>query len=502
MAMLALCVLGSAAAAQSWPMAGPLILELKAVFRDPTTQWMVLACAGVYFVAFTVLRMRRTGSPFRQFGNPDLWLAAMMALAGLAYLFNVESASRTTDALTLLGAAAIGQGVAVWRGWGGKDGGSKTALVAGATVFLLLAGMFMPGSGLLEFQYRGQPRWTGAWDNPNTFGALMGVGVVLALGLAGERWRMESGGWRRGLRLAVTAIWLGAAATLAVGLIKSYSRGAWLATLVAVAYLLLTHASRITHHASRITRHVLPNWLPLTVAVASMLVIAFWTLRHTEHPTARRAFSVGNLNDFSWRNRVAAWEGTLQMMADKPGRGFGWKQPERAYDKLYRKPKIEEHMAIQMNDYLMLGTTLGLPALACFLVFVALSLFARERFNRPPKVPCPAPSSTFHPPSSTFHPPSSTFHPPSSTFHPPSSTFHPPSSILHLPSPMLHPRCSILHSPFSIQACRAAALLLLIAFWFDGGLFRLATGTLFWVVLALAASAGRPFVIQNPVKQS
>jgi hypothetical protein len=53
-AMLALCVLGSAAAAQSWPVAGPLILELKAVFRDPATQWMVLACAAFAFWEPTV----------------------------------------------------------------------------------------------------------------------------------------------------------------------------------------------------------------------------------------------------------------------------------------------------------------------------------------------------------------------------------------------------------------------------------------------------------------
>ena len=75
---------------------------------------------------------------------------------------------------------------------------------------------------------------------------------------------------------------------------------------------------------------------------------------------------MANANDFSWRKRVAAYEGALQMMADKPWFGFGWNQPERVYDPFYRPAKVDEGMAIQLNDYFILGTTLGLPALLCF----------------------------------------------------------------------------------------------------------------------------------------
>jgi hypothetical protein len=34
-------------------------------------------------------------------------------------------------------------------------------------------------------------------------------------------------------------------------------------------------------------------------------------------------------------------------------------------------------------------------------------------------------------------------------------------------------------------ACRAGALVFVVAFWFDGGLFTLATGSVFWVLLEL-----------------
>jgi hypothetical protein len=38
-------------------------------------------------------------------------------------------------------------------------------------------------------------------------------------------------------------------------------------------------------------------------------------------------------------------------------------------------------------------------------------------------------------------------------------------------------------------ACRAGALALLVVFWFDGGLFKLATASVFWILLELGAEA-------------
>ncbi len=111
------------------------------------------------------------------------------------------------------------------------------------------------------------------------------------------------------------------------------------------------------------------------------------------------------------------------MMADKPWFGFGWNQPERVYTAFYCPAKVDEGMAIQLNDYLMLGMTLGLPALLCFVAYVGLALL-------------------------------------------------PQSKIANRKSQMSAP-------------CRAGALVLLVGFWFDGGLFKLATGATFWILLEL-----------------
>ncbi len=40
-------------------------------------------------------------------------------------------------------------------------------------------------------------------------------------------------------------------------------------------------------------------------------------------------------------------------------------------------------------------------------------------------------------------------------------------------------------------ACLAGALVFVVAFWFDGGLFKLPTAALFWVLLELGANRGK-----------
>jgi hypothetical protein len=212
----------------------------------------------------------------------------------------------------------------------------------------------------------------------------------------------------------------------------------------------------------------------------SLAVLAFWQFRHTEVTTVRRAFSVGNVNDFSWRNRVAAWVGALQMMAERPLTGQGWNQVEPVYDQFYRPSHVHEGMAIQLNDYLTLGAAVGIPALACLLAYVGLSLSARgegrgaksegggqraedgqdavRTVNTAPEGRMPEGGNIEHPTLNFEHR--------TETGHGASSDFR--------------------------SACHSGALVLLVAFWFDGGLFRLATATVFWLLLEAGRSPCRP----------
>jgi O-antigen ligase len=128
----------------------------------------------------------------------------------------------------------------------------------------------------------------------------------------------------------------------------------------------------------------------------------------------------------SAQHRVAAWRGAVQMIRDHP-LGVGWNQAVGIYDRHYLPPEGGA-AAITMNSYLMLGTELGLPGLLCFVAYVALR-------------------------------------------------FRSPMSKVQSPT------------EFGIQPVyRAGALVLLVAFWFDGGLFDLATASVFWILLELGTS--------------
>jgi hypothetical protein len=102
----------------------------------------------------------------------------------------------------------------------------------------------------------------------------------------------------------------------------------------------------------------------------------------------------------------------------------------------------------------MLGTELGLPGLLCFVAYVGLALKAESRKQKAENQN--AKTGDSHGPVLTQ----------------PSSIFHPPSS-----------------NSLAV-ACRAGALVLLVAFWFDGGLFDLPTAAVFWVLLELGAEVG------------
>jgi O-antigen ligase len=218
----------------------------------------------------------------------------------------------------------------------------------------------------------------------------MAVGLVLAGGLAVQSPKPIHCGMRGGAKSKVQRLkfklqvgfMLVAAGVMGFGMLKSYSRGAWFGAAVGLAYL-----GYQIGKAENLKAEIRPGllrwagrrWVALAVIFASIGLLAFWSFRHTDRAVARCAYSVANANDFSWRKRVAAYEGALQMLADKPWFGFGWNQPEQVYDRYYRAAKVDEGMAIQLNDYLTLGMTLGVPALVCFAMYVGLSLSPRSK---------------------------------------------------------------------------------------------------------------------------
>jgi len=379
-----------------------------------------------------------------------MWLVFMMQMNVLSYVISYSS---SIPAIILIGGAALGQGVMVWTLYN-----TKSFSLLPPTVLVILfsfASVWQVPNRF--FTYHNHTRWTGPWDNPNTFGLLMGTSAIIALGLGISSWLMANikseigvtcwkigvverttvGIRRLGLsRCAFLCLCLVSVVLMGRGLLYSYSRGAWLGTVCGLMYLFGFKLQSIMFSSNGSWNYWLwKNRLQLCVILASVCTLSFWHFRETGWQPAHRVLSAVNPVDFSWRNRVAAWEGALQITAVHPWTGAGWERPELLYEQYYLSPKIDENAAIEMNDYLMLGATLGIPALFCFGICLWQSLT------------------------------------------------HPLETILQ---PIVEGSVEEITDWIGI-ACRAGTIVLLVGFWFDGGMFKLPTAATFWILLELGA---------------
>lgn len=399
--------------------------------ESPDSQRYTAYFLGILFAGFTSWQYYlRKQLPNVVEAVAEVAFMLFLALGILGYLASKDM-TKGFGFWVFIAGLTTGQAVSVLHLWwkGGTNRYSIHELLLNPLICVLtMTAIFQPNmkESLL---YREQARWTGLLGEPNVFGLLMGVGLILAagkvIGMICFRKHMPS--WIS-LCLYVLAILI-----TANSLIKSYSRGAWIATVCALAYLAWSAKRRFIKNIHGETpgnmaskgRGIL-KWI--IVLVAASLIILYWNFQYTEQPTMRRALSVANINDFSWRNRVAASVGALTMMSEKPWFGFGWTQSGSMFDEYYRLAELSEHGAIRLNDYFVIGITLGIPALVCLVTFTYLRfLNAHREFFRE--------------------------------------------------------RCD--STAWSIAIYRAAFVVLLIGFVPGRGLFLLATGTIFWVLFRL-----------------
>ena len=271
------------------------------------------------------------------------------------------------------------------------------------------------------------PRWIGLWDNPNVYGILMGVGATLAIGLLAEEGKTKT----------VFCIFLSVAVfMMSVGLVCSYCRGAWFGTAVGLLYF------------AKAYKQWKWRWVLLFVAVAAAVMISFWGQTADSAPWYIKRLDFGRP---SAQHRVAAWCGALQMMWDHPF-GVGWNNAVAVYQEKYSPPE-NGAAAITTNDYLMLGTQLGWPALLCFVTYVGLCLRGKNsKLKMQNEERRKAESEKII-----------------------ESKYDEEEELYF----------DITEGARLRIACRAGAVVFLVAFWFDGGLFTLATGSVFWVLLEL-----------------
>ena len=416
-------------------------------------QWMLLVFIAVWCGSFL----------FLTFNRKDLPLIGLLLIAIAMYFIREVASSRAVGALILLAGVTLGRGA---RFTLNEEVRKKNAEVENVSTLVTrhpsLATFLVGFVGLVAFAswwhlepmdaYRG-PRWMGLWDNPNIYGMLMGAGLTLAIGLLAEmknaECRMQNSGEKRKVesgkrKLLFAAILLVAVGMMAVGLFFSYSRGAWVGTAVGLLYLAKAHGKF--------------KWrcvLPVILVVAAVICF-FW---HSTADTDQWYLQRLDLSRPSAQHRVSAWRGAVQMMWDHP-LGVGWNNAVSVYDKNYSPPEGGA-AALTMNSYLMLGTELGLPGLLCFVGYVALCFRTKQRHLTPSLSPFDHSAPVKRGEGET-------------------------SVVAQQSTPLV--TC---HSSLP-TVCRAGAAVLLVAFWFDGGLFDLPTAAVFWVLLELgSARAGK-----------
>lgn len=393
-------------------------------------QWMLLPFFFIWCGTALVLAFRFA----------DLFLTVLIVIVAVLSIVNYSAISSALNAAVLVVGVTLGKGIQVLlqskikKMSCGKIQGFRFFLIC-LTILLAFAALWH--LDMVDNYYHG-PRWMGLWNNPNLYGMLMGAGSTLAIGLlasnAKYKIRNVKLGWVLGL----------AAGMMGVGLVMSYSRGSWLGTTVGLLYLAWSYG-RFKW------RYVLP-----VAAIAAAMIFCFWNATPDSAPWYVKRADLGRP---SAQHRVAAWKAALHIMWDHPF-GVGWNNAVSVYAKGYSPPEGGA-AAIATNDYLMLGTQLGWPGLICFVTYVGLCLRGGRMKHLTPALSPSVPYSLHR-----------------------RGEGEPSAATLNT--------ASLVTSHSSLQtACRAGALSLLVAFWFDGGLFTLATAAVFWILLELGSERAK-----------
>ena len=428
--------------------------ELRAAWLS--ADWMLLVCLALWCGTFI----------FLMFSLSDLPLIGLLFIAIGAFFIGYSTSQPAVDALILLMGVTLGKGVEFFlkrRKQKAQSGNNIPEVVnhkSAIVNFLVgLVGLLAFGSWWhLEIAHNFYPgtRWTGLWNNPNVYGMLMSAGVVLTIGLLVAKRKADGRGgylrfsnvkqasslsasmnlrrlffhactdklrWTCETPVPRTILFI-AAFMMAVGLMFSYSRGAWVGTAVGLLYLAKAYGKL--------------EWLFVLPGFIIVAAIAwfFWSSTPDNAPWYLKRLDFGRP---SAQHRVAAWRGAVQMMLDHP-LGVGWKKTVQTYQNDYSPPE-NGAAAITTNDYLMLGTQLGFPGLICFVAYVAVCFTG---VGQPYRLPSEARQREYE---------------------------------KGLTSAWAG------QTPALLYACRAGALALAVEFWFDGGLFTIETATVFWILL-------------------
>jgi O-antigen ligase len=454
--VIGLCLFGTTSRVMFDSDFSSILQEFLADIHAYQTQWLILSCMASYFVTVTLFQLFHKGNSLKYLDAPELWLILSFFLAVFCYALDYTASAKSSQLLTLMAGAALGKSVSIWVA-SGTEKYDKNALqfaMFPLVILLGLAAVWHTNSEQL-IVYHGNVRWCGPWDNPNIYGLHMGTGVVLGLVLYFKGPASSSKGSgvparNRKSKIAkhfLAILYFILVIIFSYGLLRSYSRGAWLGTFCGLGYLTNKYTRDVRYALARMMQE---NALKILIILISLWLCSVLECRQAHYNLAQRALSLINNNDFSWRNRVVTWEGAFQVIADHPWLGVGWNNPMELYNGYYSSSKIVEYNALSSNNFLIIGATLGIPALICFFLYIYLCLSRSDAIRHRNWL-----------------------------------------QVYPLPT------TGCQNVPWLQAGCRAGAIVNIVGFCFDGGLFDLGTVTIFWILLELGRGDGQEAVKQK-----
>lgn len=252
-------------------------------------------------------------------------------------------------------------------------------LLAGGLEAALGARQALAGVGPETFAVAGgRARAFGSFGQPNPFGGYMNMVWPVGLALAFPWLSRRLPGRRRAIPAWLRALGLVAAGLAALGLLLSWSRGAWLAAMVAATVMTLVWLATVLRPPVRpagalaviaglvvgVTALAAGNLAAAPTAMASRLgsiagTFAVWDVADVEVDDA----------NYATIERVAHWQAAAAMWADRPWRGQGPGHYEQAYPR-FRLARWPEALGHAHNFYLHLAAESGLVGLSAYLLLL------------------------------------------------------------------------------------------------------------------------------------
>jgi len=264
------------------------------------------------------------------------------------------------------------------------------ALVLGAVGQALL--------GLYQFVFAVGPEYFGilgrfvraygSFGQPNPFGGYLGLTLPVALSLAIWGWtgllrRRTAGAAFAWENLAWAIYYSGATALIAVALLASWSRGAWLGAAAGVLVVLLLRsrlaallsgAALLLLLAGLLLGALRPDFVPAPVAERLQDIPAYFGLTDVlRQPLTDENFSVVE--------RVAHWVAAQRMWALAPWLGVGPGNYAQVYPQV-RLPQWEDALGHAHNIYLNVAAETGLVGLGTYLALLITAVVSVWRWLR------------------------------------------------------------------------------------------------------------------------